>query len=89
MDYIVAFKLLKIPDKGDFILFHISVCLLVPITREQFELQDKGKEFPVFSGLSKFLHMLCLSLQLARGNTQSSYENKIPSDVKTSGKINH
>lgn len=38
-DNIAAFKLLKIPDEGDFILFHISIRLLDPVTREYFELQ--------------------------------------------------
>lgn len=76
-DNIAAFKLLKIPDEGDFILFYIAIRLLDPATREQFELQHKGRDFPVFNDLTKFLRERCLALQLASGNTHvSAVDNK-------------
>lgn len=77
-DNIAAFKLLKIPDEGDFILFHIAIRLLDQTTREHFELQNKGKEFPVFNDLTKFLRERCLAMQLALPTISSSQfgENK-------------
>lgn len=73
-DNIAVFKLFKIPDEGDFILFHISVCLHDPITREEFELQNKRKYFSVFKDLNKCLYKRCLALQLATKNTQKLQE---------------
>lgn len=76
-DSVAAFKLLKIPQEADFILFHIAARLLDPSTREQFELSCKGKEFPVFDDLTKFLRERCLALQLASG-----YSSQPTTDVK-------
>lgn len=71
-DSVAAFKLLKIPNEADFILFHIAVRLLDPSTREQFELSHKNNEFPSFDDLSKFLRERCLALQLASGSSVQS-----------------
>lgn len=77
-DNIAAFKLLKIPKEADFVLFHIAVRLLDPVTREQFELAHKEKDFPLFDDLTKFIRERCLALQLAH---QSSHEIKSTSST--------
>lgn len=75
-DNIAAFKLLKIPNESDYVLFHIAIRLLDPVTREHFELQHKEVDFPVFNDLTKFLRERCLALQLALGNSYESTQDK-------------
>lgn len=86
-DSVAAFKLLKIPNEADFILFHIAVRLLDPSTREQFELSHKDSEFPIFDDLSKFLRERCLALQLSSGNSVQSVTE--PKNVNSSFKANN
>ena len=68
-DSIAAFKLLKVPDATEFILFHLASRALDPSIREHFEITNGNIEFPTFESLDTFITDRCLALQLASGAT--------------------
>ena len=83
-DNIATFKLLNIPDEGDFLLFYLAVRCLDASTREQFEVANKHVAFPTFDLLNKFIKDRCLALQFSQCISSTSVDQDIPGkrDVK-------
>ena len=65
-DTVASFKLLKIPNEPEFVLFHLGIRCLDPATREAFEMAHKNEAFPTFNNLIDFVRSRMQALQLSQ-----------------------
>lgn len=86
-----AFKLLEVPDESGFMLFHLSIRLLDPNTREQFELKysNKPQTFPNFNELSQFVRERSLALQLSNPLRYLSDSSQPSNNQQSTSKDKH